>query len=53
MPEKDERLYGFVVPLTEEQKREYDRKRRSAGLTSQGCMRELILSYIQAEGVKQ
>lgn len=38
--------YQLIVPLTEDEKAKYEAKRRSEGKTSQGCIRNLVLTYI-------
>lgn len=41
-----EKNYQFIIPLTDEQKRSYDNKRKKDGKTSQGCLKTLVLHYI-------
>ena len=42
--------YQFVVPMTTAEKAKYDRKRKAEGKTSQGCMRALVVRYLNDEG---
>lgn len=44
-----EKNYCFLVPLTEEQKRLYDKKRKREGKTSQGVLHSLVLEYLKGE----
>ena len=40
------RKYQFIIPMTKEQKRKYEQKRKAEGKTSQGCLKSLFLQYI-------
>ena len=42
--------YQFIIPLTEEQKRKYDSRRRALGLTSQGLLKKKVLEFIGEAG---
>ena len=41
-----EKNYCFLIPLTDEQKKLYDKKRKQEGKTSQGLMHQLVLEYL-------
>ena len=43
----EERKYCFVIPLTEEQKAELDRRRKREGRTYQGLMQMMVIDYLK------